>query len=239
MSEFDEDHLSDLSEEDYLDKGDRFEREDAFLLANLNNLSVESAAPAAVEMSLTDVGYSRDISEINVPKNDKALFVVSRRNSKGDKAKASPDNHKAKAAPDNQAILNEKRKKQKERRLKKEAKAKLAREQELAGKVPLKYGAVMTLAKRQPGTPAAKQATPQPPHNLKQHLLQREYDRGGEQEQYQAQQQGSMESVWQYMADSALSGESVPMHVGELRAVAPEFIPARLQQPPTIPPNAP
>jgi len=227
MSEFDDDHLSDLSEDEagYVDMADTFEREDAFLLANLNSLSVESAAPAAVEISLADVGYSRDISKINVPKNDKALFVVPGGKNKGGKAKV---------APENRAILDEKLKKQKERRRKKEAKAKLEHEQELASKAPLKYGSVTTLAKRQPGTPAARQAGNQPSRNPNQRLLQREHDRSSyAQLQDQMQQPRGTESVWhwQHMSESAAAGKPMPMHTGELRAVAPEFNPTSFSRP--------
>jgi hypothetical protein len=231
MSEFDEDHLSDLSEDEagYTDKAARFEREDAFLLANLNSLSVESAAPAAVEISLADVGYSRELTKINVPMPDKLLFVIPGKSKGG----------KAKMAPDNQALDEKQKKYEKERRRKKQAKAKeaLQREQEVASKAPLKYGSVTTLVKRLPGAPAAKQAGwpadagNQPSHNPNERLLQRACDRSS---YHGAQQQGSMGRMWQYTSESSTASELMPVHTGELRAVAPEFNPVRRPLPPAF-----
>jgi len=243
MSEFDEAAYSDLSDEfegGNSDGAENFEREDAFLLANLNSLSVEPAAPAVVvEMSLVDVGYSRDITKINVPMPDKLLFTVPSKSKSG----------KGKPSTESQAPKSLKEKKQRKK------KKKLGEEKGTAGQAqpfeaaaqacPPKYGSV-TLAKRQPGAPASsakqtgesaarrdapRETAPQPRHPPR--LLQRNSDSSAQHREYlyRPQQEAAVRGGWQSMSDRSSEGAAAPANT-ELRACAPEFNPSRPPPPP-------
>jgi len=249
MSEFDDDGAySDLSDEFRAensgnDETETFEREDAFLLANLSSLSVEPApaapAPAAEALSLVDVSYSRDLTKINVPMPDKALFVVPTK-SKASKGKLSVESKAARGQKD------------KDKGKEKEKKKKKADEEKGSGNqkdAPLKYGSV-TLAKRQPGAPVLA-ATPagttgaagdqtgalgrgrgrQHPAQLLQRISSRSAQNRDYQSQALAQQEATSRGVWQFMSDR--SSDRVMPAQTELRATAPEFNPCKLLSGPT------